>query len=384
MEDMERLSMERTQLFRDVYDGKIPKRVPIATAVDIAYAIQYAGYDLKEAQWNLYLLKDVIDKAARDFKSDGVPTVFLRIPLMYQILGAKNFVMSSEGFMQHPEVSAMEAEEYDELIKDPYKFIIEKVLPRLYKNLDTTPEKRSIVFAKAYKVFYDSMMQVGIYSAEAARKYGLSMEGLGTLIEAPFDFIADQMRGFTNIVKDIRRIPEKVAEACEAILPLMLKAGLAPEPSSYKRAFIPLHMPPYLRTSDFEKVFWPTFKKLVDGLVEKGMGVDLFLEQDWMRYIDYLAELPKGVKMWFEYGDPKLIKERLGKKHIITGLYPISLLRTGNKKECIDKAKELVDILAPGGGYIFNFDKSPLVLNDAKPENIIAVNEFVRENAVYK
>jgi len=102
-----------------------------------------------------------------------------------------------------------------------------------------------------------------------------------------------------------------------------------------------------------------------------------------MRYIDYLAELPEGTIMLFEYGDPKLVKEKLGKKHIISGFYPVSLLKTGTKQQCIDKAKELIDVLAPGGGYYFGFDKVIITLDSANVENTKAVLDYVAENANY-
>ncbi|RKX81467.1 MAG: uroporphyrinogen decarboxylase, partial [Spirochaetes bacterium] len=55
----------------------------------------------------------------------------------------------------------------------------------------------------------------------------------------------------------------------------------------------------------------------------------------------------------------------------------------GTKKECTEKAGELIDILAPGGKYIFSWNKTPMGLGDAMPENISAVTKFVRENGVY-
>jgi hypothetical protein len=85
----------------------------------------------------------------------------------------------------------------------------------------------------------------------------------------------------------------------------------------------------------------------------------------------------------FEYGDPKLIKEKLGKKHILNGFYPITLLKTGTKQQCIDKAKELIDILAPGGKYFFGFDKAIITADSVNLENLKAVLEYVSENAYY-
>ncbi|MFZ7133628.1 MAG: uroporphyrinogen decarboxylase family protein [Eubacteriales bacterium] len=384
MSDMIARSKERTQIFNDVYDMKMPKRVPINTWTDIAYAIQYAGYNLKEAQWDMSIIDKVIDIATKDFMSDVVPVIMIRFPALYEILKAKNFIMGSDGFIQHPEVKSLTPEDYPEFNKDPYKFVNEKVLPRLFKGLDTTPEKRAMTFAKAFNTWAGLMAQTGMSTVKAAEKHGVSPGGIGvTLVEAPFDLVADQLRSFSGITIDIRRHGALVEEACEAVLPLMLKAGVMPNSSKLNRTFIPLHMGPFLNAQHFEKYYWPSFKKLVDGLDAAGAGMNIFVEQDWMRHMEFLQDLPKGCMLWFEYGDPKLVKEKLGKDQIISGLYPVSILRNGTKQQCIDKAKEVIDILAPGGNYIFNYDKDPLVLDDAKIENIIAVNEFVREYAVY-
>ncbi|MFZ7120339.1 MAG: uroporphyrinogen decarboxylase family protein [Eubacteriaceae bacterium] len=383
MNDMMKLSQERTQLFYDIYDSKIPKRVPVNTSVNIVYAAQYCGVNPKEAQWNISLLKNIFDKVSCDFKSDVLPTMMINVPLIYHILGGNSYTMSEQGLLQHAEAHSIKANEFDQLIEDPYKFIVDTILPRLYKNLDTTPGNRSLILANAYKTQNDIMFQMGGYIMETTFKYGFANTAFGGACYAPFDLITDQLRGFTNIVKDIRRIPDKVIKAAEAMLPIAIKNGTNPNPTGYGRTFIPVHMPTFLKTSDFEKFFWPTFKKCIEGLQSNGMGVSIFCEHDWMRYLDYLNELPGRVLMQFEYGDPKLVKNKVGKKHIVSGLYPVSILKSGTKQECIDKAKEYIDLLAPDGGYIFSYDKSPLTIRDASPENIIAVNEFVREYAVY-
>ena len=61
---------------------------------------------------------------------------------------------------------------------------------------------------------------------ELCLKYGKSnLGGAFAQTDAPFDFIADLLRSFTGMMMDIRRVPDKVEAACEAILPLMVKAG---------------------------------------------------------------------------------------------------------------------------------------------------------------
>ncbi|MFR1301020.1 uroporphyrinogen decarboxylase family protein [Eubacterium callanderi] len=171
--------------------------------------------------------------------------------------------------------------------------------------------------------------------------------------------------------------------ACEALLPVCLKAGVNPASSRYNRTFIPLHMAPYMREKDFLKFYWPTFKAYVEGLNAAGAGANLFVEEDWSRYLDYLNELPENTLMVFEYGDPKEIKAKVGSRHIVSGLYPIGLLKSGTEQACIDKAKELIDIFAPDGGYIFGFDKAILRLNDINPANLKAVFNFVHEYGIY-
>jgi len=116
-----------------------------------------------------------------------------------------------------------------------------------------------------------------------------------------------------------------------------------------------------------------------------GQNVQLFVESDWMRYLDYLNELPENTIMRFEYGDPKLVADKLGKKHILSGFYPVTILQTGTKEQCVDKAKELMDILAPTGKYWFQADKS-IISTDAEgkvAENLFAVLDYTMNNGSY-
>lgn len=384
MNDMSTLSQERRQLFSDLFEGKIPKRVPIFSIFPVEFAIQYSGKDLFDCQWDLGSLEEIYDKISQDFYSDVVPVHPARPAPLYHILGAKNWKMGSNGFLQHPEVEGLAVEDYDAFIESPLNCLIERVLPKLYSELNSEPNKKAIVWAKAFKAFFDGVAQEEMVCANLARKHGFSdVNFLATHCEAPLDFVADMLRGFKGISADIRRFPDKVEAAAGAALPLMIKKGLPPVASKLNSAFIPLHMAPFMREKDFARLYWPTFKALVDTLANNGTSSFLFVEQDWMRFIDYLYELPENTRMMFEFGDPKLIKEKLGKKHIISGLYPLTLLKTGTKQQCIDKAKELIDILAPGGKYMFSFDKMPLTVNSVNVENLQAVLEYVHTNAKY-
>ena len=86
--------------------------------------------------------------------------------------------------------------------------------------------------------------------------------------------------------------------------------------------------------------------------------------------------MPAGKVVYsFEEVDPVYAKQQLGKSACITGIFPIYLLHYGTKQQVIDEAKRLIDILAPGGGYIFATGAG---FDHAKPENVEAMFDTVK------
>ncbi|MDO4287745.1 MAG: uroporphyrinogen decarboxylase family protein [Eubacterium sp.] len=363
----------------------MPKRVPVRAGLTSEAGIAYAGKDIKTVHWRTAEFYDVMAYLGERLIVDSAPMKphVMRNPYRYQVLGAKTIVMNKEGYVQHPEVHGLEPEEYPDFIADPHRCILETILPRLYEGLNQSPVQNALNLTKAYKVYKDQAMALGADYAKIIDRFGYAKSVPGGFTEAPLDYVADFIRSFSGVSKDMRRHPQELMDAAEAVLPILINQGLGPVRTIDARVFMPLHMAPFMNTKQFEKFYWPTFKKIVEAFYAAGMGVDLFVEQDWMRYLDYLKELPGPIVMRFEYGDPKIIKEKLGDKHIVSGLYPISILKTESKQACIDKAKELVDILAPGGGYIFDIDKEVLSLGSVNMDNLIAVTNFVREYGVY-
>jgi hypothetical protein len=387
MTDAKALQQERISIYHDVYDNKIPKRVPVNISLPFEVIAQFGGINIVEAQWNPAIVEEAVDKICQTVYSDTC--LFrgsFRYPSFYQLLKSQSFVMASNGFIQHPEVVGMLPEDYDYLIEKPYDCILEKIIPRQYKALKLDdPINSAISFAKSILAFNSDFMQAKMIIGKMVEKYGYYPEGLfgGGFTEAPFDFLADQLRSFKGISMDIRRIPEKVKEACDALYPIVFKKGLPAKITNYSQVFLPLHMPTFMREKDFAELYWPSFKRMLDEYASMGIHSFIFCEHDWTRYLDYLQDLPTDTRIMFEYGDPKLIKEKLGKKHIIIGMYPIMNLKTKTKEECVAEAKKYIDILAPGGKYIFGFDKSPLLFSDFKLENLCAVAETVRDYGVY-
>ncbi len=371
---------EKTQLFTDVFAGRVPKRVPVYPIFPREFALQYAGKDWLSA---VNVIPSGMQlKICAGFLLDAFSINAIRF-LRCTNARRPQLDYGVQRFYPAPDVEGMSAE--DPMILLPlHRLIVDKMLTSLYGELDGGSPQKTMAFAKAFKVFYDELAVLGNYKMQLIAQYDL---GIADLIcgvsSAPFDFVADQLRGFRGILTDVRRIPEKVLAACDAIVGLMVKMGLPPYQAPNTAALIPLHMAPYMRENDFEKLYWPGLKTVVEEMAKLGIRSHIMLENDFMRYIDYFDDLPAGVILNFETGDPLKVKKTLGQKHILTGFYPTTLLKTGTKQQCIDKAKELLDALAPGGGYIFSFDKVLITADSVNTENLKAVLEYVTNNSDY-
>ncbi|MBU5305166.1 uroporphyrinogen decarboxylase family protein [Eubacterium callanderi] len=370
---------KRIENIRKVVALETPDYVPIEHVVTPELAIEYAGYPMFEGLWDTSLIIDAMGKAIPAYDGDFIRSTFYRSPRYYSALEAKSFVQSKEGYVQHPEVHAMEDTEYAELIADPAAFLAGTCLPRLYQVFDKPEPYRGMALARGMMTFNRTFGPFNAAVGQILADNGLPLITSASA-EAPFDFLADLLRSFTGISKDVRRHKSEVKEACEALLPLMIQKACVAPPAVDQMVFMPLHMPPYLSEKVFGELWWPTFKKMVEALVERGHYLYIFFEGDWTRYYDYLEELPVGrILGRFEYADPRIIKERLGKIMSVTGFFPVTTIAQGTKEACIDKTKGLMDILAPGGGYAFGFDKITTSVRDINLENITAVNAYVRE-----
>ena len=377
----------RTKLFADVYAGIIPERIHIWDCLTMEYLVQYAGKDLITTQYSYTteLFIEIYEKAMEICRGDMPAGGFANKPISLMYQQSEIMKMGKTVFLQHPEQTFMHEDEYDEFIAAPYDFIQEKLLPRMNKGYQQGEVKRALNFAKSILASYEFNLAYAAAEATIVERYGLFKRPDGSVANqiVPFDFIADYFRGFSKIPLDIRRRPEKLLAAMEALMPYAIWLGRPKVKSPLGCNMIFTHMGAFLNNKDFEKFYWPTFQKVIHIAAENGQATQIFLEGDWTRFLDYLQDLPQGTQLWAEYGDPQKFKDKLGKKMVLGGFYPMTLLGRGTKEECVDKAKELLDILAPGGNFIFILDKWALNLSDIKPENYIAVLEYLAENGKY-
>ena len=389
MSTAEELRAKRVKMYQNVYDSIVPERVPIDVSLNLNVVAEYAGIHGKEAYWNPDSLYEKADELCAMIPTDiclyGGSILW---PSQYQALESNCMKLSQTGFMQHPNHVGMLPEDYDAFIENPLDCIVERILPRNYQGLNPQredPLRTMLSIAVAQDAISKTRAKSGSVTSRLAAKYGYFTPepGTGTGCYAPLDILTDTMRSLSGMSMDIRRRRDKVKAAVEAIYPLNYAVGIPPKITPYGHVFFPLHLATYMKEQDFVPLWWEPWLRQVTDYASMGLHSTAFCEHDWMRYLDYLKDLPTNTVLQFEQGDPKVIKETLGEKFILKGLFPLSTLRTCDTAECVRRTKEFLKIMMPGGKFLFAFDKNPLTLSDVSLDNLKAVCETVMEYGVY-
>ena len=381
------LQEERNRLFLDIYSGKKPARVPFMTMIDIQAALEYLGYSVKRDFYSAQKCYEAADKMAELVDIDTLATNPGSMPgAAYRYLGYKLMVPGEEGFFQHPNISLMEFDEYEQYIKDPYEFIVGTLRPRVFEVFNEEyPELAFIKIRIARQVVANEY--AGMAPKLMEKHQRVNVQGMVGYSFAPFDYIANNIRSFTTVLTDMKRSPQLVLDALEATTNFeiqMIKAFSKPPPGILPIVQVPLHMAPYMSSKDVEKFYWPTFVKIIQALVDHGFIPSIFFEADWERHMYLLPGLPKGViSTSFENVKRESIKKYLPSWAVLTRAFPFMLMKTGTKQECIDEVKRVIDDLAGDGKFIFGPNKGMLRAGDINMENVQAIIQTVKEYGKY-
>ena len=193
----------RAKMYSDLYSGVIPERFPVQDSLQIEYYIQYAGKDLMTTQYSYTadLLVEIFEKGREVARGDMLPSAFARNPIGMMFQQSLVNEMSKTGMIQHPERSFMEVDEYDDFMRNPHDFVLEKAAPRMNKGYAKGEVHRVLNFAKYVLSSMDTNMEFAAANATMLERYGLFTYPLGStsLQAVPFDFIADFYRGFSKI-----------------------------------------------------------------------------------------------------------------------------------------------------------------------------------------
>jgi hypothetical protein len=354
-------------------------------------------------------------KYMEDFDPDTNPgIVFTGSGPLWEALGFEQYAWPGHGVpkehsYQCIEGEYMKPEEYDLLIQDPSHFWLTKLLPRACSKLEPLKKVapptmvQEMMFGgflgplampdvqeayqtlfKAAEVNMEWMQHVNKFGGEMIAKGYPGMSG--GFAKAPFDVLGDTLRGTRGIMTDLYRRPEKVLEAVEVIVPILIQLGVGmAKMAGNPIVFMPLHKgaDSFLSDEQYKKFYWPTLKKVIMGLIEQGCIPYPFVEGSYDTRLEIIAnDIPKGKTAWtFDRTDMARAKEILGDVACIGGNVSTSLLVTGTPEKVKERCKQLIDDCAEGGGYVM---ANGAALDEAKPENFKAMVEFTKEYGVYE
>lgn len=322
----------------------------------------------------------VFSVAFSEYPEVAVSTTFITGP-MHEVLGDKYYRFPG---MEIAEIASpqfiggtfMQPDEYDELIENPPKFVAEKVLPRACRNLDT-PQKTMATMVKL-GIEFTRFGSVGREIAGIAARLGYPSIPMGGAY-APLDIIGDFLRGIENVLLDIRRYPDKVKQAAEALVEPIINYALSFKKRGFKWVMIPLHLNEYLSPKLYNEFYWPTLKKVILRLLEEGMQSQVFFEGRHDVHLETILELPKGWGIaYFEKTDLVKAKKVLEGHTCVMGGIPMSLIVGGTPDSIKEYMKNLIEQVKPGGGVIL----SPTIGTAPKEtpiENIYALIEAVEK-----
>jgi hypothetical protein len=367
---------ERTELFANAIQFKKNKRVPLG-ANFWTWKILDAGYKLSEALYNYDIMEKVNDEFHQRYQFDAYIDLGTRNPMrVTSALGAGfHKIDPTDEVIIADDHHIMEREDYSELAKNPAGFYWTKAFQRYCKPGITMGEiENAVKESRALAEFTGKMTDKYI------NEYGAMMFALNFVI-TPFEQLYNTLRGIKEVSLDIRKCKSQMKETMEAMFVTEVEPALNRLMEADHTGFVtPMNIGflahSVLSVDQFGELYWPYIKKIIDTAIKHKKTIFCFCESTMLRFAEFFQDVPRGVLLiHLEQDDIFELRKRLPNIALAGGM-PTDLLGHGTKEQCVDYAKKLIDTL--GDGFVLSQNKMMSFRNDAKRENLLAVNEFAR------
>jgi hypothetical protein len=406
------LRKERETRIMDAIALKPTDRVPVISSIGY-FPAKYTGILCSAAYYDYDAWYAAYKKTLTEFQPDIIfPQGFAPGKAM-EILNLKTQKWPGHGVDPHQghqaiEIDNLKAEEYDSYMKDPSDFTLRTFISRTspeLEGLELLPKLSNLSGGLGANGLAMSMGDPKVARAfttllkagKEFRKWQPKIKRFNKMISdmgypsyfqgaamPPFDVISHSMRGMSGTMMDMFRQPEKIEKMTEFILAQTLeRPNPVPSENGYSRIFMTNTRgdDTFMSMEQFKRFYWPTFYKLVMGLINKGLTPCIFFEGNFTSRLEYLLEFPKG-KLLARLDTTDIFRAKdVLKDHVcIEGNVPSSLLQVGSKEDVIAHCKKLIDYVGKGGGYIMSPRSST---DEVKPENLMAMIEFTKEYGKY-
>ncbi len=406
------LYKERVTRFVKAIKLEEPDRVPVLLPAGNIPAY-LAGVNLKTVMYDYDELRRAWRKFLKEFEMDTFIGPGLVLP--GKVLESIDFKLEKwpgHGLADHIESyqfvegEYIKPDEYDALIRDPSDFWLRTFLPRAagaFKAFEKLPQLTVFIsipvfylasfadpeICKALNTLMDAGKETMKWMNVVAEVNKESLEAgfpsfWGGMSGAPFDMLGDTLRGTRGIMMDMYKRPEKLMEAMERLLPIAIDEAIAQaNASGCPIVVMPLHKGTggFMSGEQYETFYWPTFKKLLLGLVNEGLVPMPFAEGNYEPRLEVIRDMPRSsVVWWFEKMNMRRAKEILGNTSCIAGNVPVAMLCTAEPQEIKEYCRNLIEVCAPGGGYILT---GGATMDKGNPDNLRAVMDAAKEFGVY-
>jgi uroporphyrinogen-III decarboxylase len=395
-----------------------PDRVPIGVAT-LYFPAKYSGISYEQMYYDQGKYLGAAKKFARDFNWDAAcflrsfesvtlglslagtdPATAINVAVASVLGGGFSHDILKDIYSSQPgrEIDAdnesqfkikqpvMSVEEYDEFIEDPFGFLGNKVVPRVYGALSKPGS------AEAATALVNLGMKLNTALGEL-QQFAQEMKTVCcppwymALAPNPLDTLGAFIRDFDKVLMDIHRVPSKVKKICETLAPVLAAVGKATGEISYqltgsRRVFCPVWYNSFLSKKEYREFHWPYLKYICEELIKADFVPLLSLQGTYDHLLDTLLELPEGKAIaWFDRTDPVKAKEVIGDHLCIAGGISPALLIGGTPEETDGRVKTLLDDMKTARGFIFTLPFN--AIGPAKTENIIAMTDAVHKYGAY-
>jgi hypothetical protein len=395
--DMETRYQERLRRYTTALRNEKPDCVPIRPFV-AEFTAQYAGFTCQEVTHDYEKAFIAARKCASEFDWDAVVSNMVYVWTgLTEAIGLKYYAVpgmhipANTGFQYREpaeEDAFMKADEYDKLIDDPTGFLFNVWLPRVSRDVvrpgHPNTYRNNLSFLKGGMAMLAYFNAFGRQNALLRSESG-TVSAIAGILKAPFDILADKLRGYVGLTMDMIEQPEKVLAACEALAPHLLHVAMTsgdPEKQVPIGFWMHRGCVPFVSPGQFHSHYWSTLKPIIQELWRNGRQTLFYAEGNWDHHLDSFAELPdRSIVYHVDQGDIFQARRKLGHKFCLSGGIPNFLLSYGTTDQVRAHCRKVIEGVATEGGYIA--DASAIMQNDTNAENMRAMTQAVREYGVY-
>lgn len=412
----EQLYNERLQRMQDAIALRQPDRIPIVLGFGYMLA-EMNKITRQQYHEDPVLAHGMLEKAAVKYQPDVASGVFgfgpgASLAVGDQMTKWPGHGLGPNGSFQFDEQEFMKADDYDAFIEDPSDWSLRTYLPRAFsemKGLAALPPfgMWSFGFYHLGNILHyanpeviaavqalNNAIQSTAVSLQHAIQSGQRMAELGfpgpffltgSLVEAPFDYMSDTLRGMRGIMLDMHKRPDKLLAAEEKVLNFQVEFAINnAKITGNPYVFIPLHRGSdgFMSLPQFETFYWPQLKTMLLRLIDAGLFPGCFYEGIWDQRLDYLTEIPGGKSYgWFQSSNIFKVKEVVGETMCIMGGMPNSLLQAGSVDEVRAYTKEVCEKVGRDGGFVMSTGIGEM--EGSQPELVKAWVQATKEFGVY-